>query len=34
VPDDALALGRARQVIKEDWAKLKREAMKNANHKE
>jgi bifunctional UDP-N-acetylglucosamine pyrophosphorylase/glucosamine-1-phosphate N-acetyltransferase len=34
VPDDTLALGRARQVIKENWAKLKREAMKNANHKE
>ncbi|QAV32570.1 bifunctional UDP-N-acetylglucosamine pyrophosphorylase / Glucosamine-1-phosphate N-acetyltransferase [Fervidobacterium changbaicum] len=34
VPDDALALGRARQVIKENWAKMKREAMENANHKE
>lgn len=34
VPDDALALGRARQIIKENWAKIKREAMKNANNKE
>ncbi|AMW32578.1 bifunctional UDP-N-acetylglucosamine diphosphorylase/glucosamine-1-phosphate N-acetyltransferase GlmU [Fervidobacterium islandicum] len=34
VPDDALALGRARQVIKDNWAKMKREAMENANHKE
>ncbi|MGC8903302.1 MAG: bifunctional UDP-N-acetylglucosamine diphosphorylase/glucosamine-1-phosphate N-acetyltransferase GlmU [Fervidobacterium sp.] len=32
VPDDALALGRARQIIKEGWAKKKREEMKNADH--
>lgn len=29
VPADALALGRARQSLKEGWAKAKREAMKN-----
>uniref|UniRef100_A0A7C5U4P6 Bifunctional protein GlmU n=1 Tax=Fervidobacterium nodosum TaxID=2424 RepID=A0A7C5U4P6_9BACT len=34
VPDDALALGRARQVIKEGWAMKKREEMKNADNKE
>ncbi|HOJ94355.1 MAG TPA: DapH/DapD/GlmU-related protein, partial [Fervidobacterium nodosum] len=34
VPDDALALGRARQIIKEGWAKKKREELKNADHKE
>ncbi|MEN3042502.1 MAG: bifunctional UDP-N-acetylglucosamine diphosphorylase/glucosamine-1-phosphate N-acetyltransferase GlmU [Fervidobacterium sp.] len=34
VPDDALALGRARQVIKEGWAKKKREEMENADNKE
>ncbi len=34
VPDDALALGRARQVVKENWAKNKREALKDANNKE
>jgi len=34
VPDDALALGRARQVIKENWAKNKREALKDADNKE
>jgi bifunctional UDP-N-acetylglucosamine pyrophosphorylase/glucosamine-1-phosphate N-acetyltransferase len=28
VPEDALALGRGRQVNKEGWAKAKREAMK------
>jgi bifunctional UDP-N-acetylglucosamine pyrophosphorylase / glucosamine-1-phosphate N-acetyltransferase len=28
VPDDALALGRARQSVKEGWAKAKREAQK------
>ena len=30
VPDDALALGRGRQVNKEGWAKTKREEMKKA----
>lgn len=34
VPDDSLALGRARQVIKEGWAKKKREEMENADNKE
>ncbi|MEJ5256781.1 MAG: bifunctional UDP-N-acetylglucosamine diphosphorylase/glucosamine-1-phosphate N-acetyltransferase GlmU [Fervidobacterium sp.] len=33
VPDDSLALGRARQTIKEGWAKQKREAMENADNK-
>ncbi|MEK6396919.1 MAG: DapH/DapD/GlmU-related protein, partial [Terriglobus sp.] len=32
VPADALALGRARQVTKPDWAKKKREALKAANN--
>ncbi|ODN30200.1 bifunctional UDP-N-acetylglucosamine diphosphorylase/glucosamine-1-phosphate N-acetyltransferase GlmU [Fervidobacterium thailandense] len=34
VPDDSLAIARARQVVKEGWAKRKREEMKNADHKE
>lgn len=33
VPDDSLALGRARQIIKENWVKIKREESKNANNK-
>ncbi|HOS52491.1 MAG TPA: bifunctional UDP-N-acetylglucosamine diphosphorylase/glucosamine-1-phosphate N-acetyltransferase GlmU [Fervidobacterium sp.] len=33
VPEDSLALGRAMQVNKEGWAKIKREAMDNANSK-
>ncbi len=28
VPDDSLALGRGRQIVKEGWAKAKRESMK------
>jgi bifunctional UDP-N-acetylglucosamine pyrophosphorylase/glucosamine-1-phosphate N-acetyltransferase len=30
VPEDALAIGRARQTVKEGWAKAKREAMTGA----
>jgi bifunctional UDP-N-acetylglucosamine pyrophosphorylase/glucosamine-1-phosphate N-acetyltransferase len=30
VPSDALALGRARQITKEGWAREKREAQKKA----
>lgn len=33
VPEDSLALGRSVQVNKEGWAKIKREAMDNANSK-
>ena len=33
VPEDALALGRAKQVVKEGWAKAKREQMKAAKAK-
>ena len=29
VPEDSLALGRARQTNKEGWAKTKRESLKN-----
>ena len=29
VPEDALAIGRGRQIIKEDWARAKREARKS-----
>jgi len=34
VPDNSLALGRARQIIKENWVNMKREANKNADNKE
>ena len=33
VPADALAIGRARQIVKEDWAKQKREARNKAQDK-
>ena len=33
VPEDALAIGRARQMVKEGWAKTKREQMKTAKEK-
>lgn len=32
VPPDALALGRARQVVKEGWARARRESKPNASH--
>ncbi len=31
VPEDALAIGRARQIVKEGWAKAQREKMKSAS---
>ena len=33
VPEDALAIGRGRQIVKEGWAKIKREQMKAAKMK-
>ena len=31
VPEDALAIGRARQIVKEGWAKAQREKMKSSS---